>query len=288
MLVCFSEPNARIQADARRFDSGLEQGVTAMRQILHDLGHNIFINRIVLHCLGCAPGVHRADANAGTRDRVEHLRVAGQSGYIVDNFGSRIDRGLGDLRLGSVNREGDVGQLTQSFDDGHYASRFFFGGNGFGVGAGAFASDIENGRTVFDQSQAMGDGLIDRKELAPIGKTVRGHVDDPHDGWTLIERECGPAQLPTLGALPYRWIGWRGLRVAVESRRGSGRFSLGFVLVARFAILAIHTDILPRHFHACHNLLGQAFECFLLRGDQRLTAFGDKVRGLADGGQAVR
>ena len=73
------------------------------------------------------------------------------------------------------------------------APPFFFQGHWKGARTARFAAHVENVGAVGDEFQRVLDGLVGRVVPAPVGKTVRSHVDDAHD------QRAPPLQLRDLG-----------------------------------------------------------------------------------------
>ncbi len=113
-------------------------------------------------------------------NRGRHLGVGAQTRHIIHDGGSGLEGGTGDRGLGRVDgdRRGDA--IGQGLDYGEDAAEFFGRGHRFRAGPRAFAADVQDVRSLFDQPQSMVDRGLRVEESAAVGETVGRDVDDAH------------------------------------------------------------------------------------------------------------
>ena len=143
--------------------------------------------------------MHGTEGRTGLDGDADHIRI-GQARYVVDNFSPGCKCLAGHCRLGRIDRERNAGLCGEFLDDRQNTAEFFVHGDGFGVGAGAFAADIEEVGALSDEFQAMGDGGLGVEVASTIGKAVGSDIDDAHQqrpGW---EGEHSITQSPTIGS----------------------------------------------------------------------------------------
>ena len=89
--------------------------------------------------------MHQDGSAAELRAGGGHLGVPEVAADVVDDLGSGFDGVAGGAGVEGVDGEDGFGFVLQDgFDGGKDAGLFFFGGQRCGVGAGGFASEVED------------------------------------------------------------------------------------------------------------------------------------------------
>src|SRR5262249_26015755 len=143
--------------------------------------------------------VHQDDAGPEGTDYFGHVWIAEQGRHVVDDVGARLEGLPRDLGLAGVDGKRDVAARRQLAHDGDDAAEFLVEGDGFGVGAGGFAADVEQVGALADEFEAVGHGGVGGGVPAAVGEAVGGDVDDPHYQRGTAGRQDAVTQLPDEG-----------------------------------------------------------------------------------------
>ena len=112
-------------------------------------------------------------------DDLGHLRIATESGDVVHELRSQLERTTGDFGLRGVDRDRCAVQRLQ---DGHDTPELLVGGDAFGAGPGRFAADVDDRSALVEHAPACCGGRCRLEVDAAVREGIRGHVDDSHHG----------------------------------------------------------------------------------------------------------
>src|SRR5690606_13093355 len=128
--------------------------------------------------------VHGNDRDAIESGDIGHFGGAEKTVDIVYDGRAGLDGLIGNQGLVGIDGDGDVhAGGDERVDDGHDAVELFLDADGFGAGAGAFTTDIDDVGAFGDHRAGMSDGAVEKVVMAAIGKTVGGNVEDAHQPW---------------------------------------------------------------------------------------------------------
>jgi hypothetical protein len=147
--------------------------------------------------------VHQDDGGSPSGGQLEDVGVGVHAPDIVDEVGSRFQRGGGNRGLCRVDAQRRVGQGgAKGGDHGHDPSDLVDARHVVMTGSAGLAAHVEQIRTLGHHPAADGDGRCDRIvdfvghgctgptcQQAVARKGVRGRVDDPHDIRATAPRE---------------------------------------------------------------------------------------------------
>ena len=147
VLVRLPKANAGVEADARSLDAGREESVAALAEVVVNLGDDVGVGGIVLHRLRRPLHVHGTDA--GLSFASDGRSSAGSpvrpvTSLMISAPAAMAARATAALEV-SMERMASGRSTVEGFDDRNDAAQFLVGINGSGIGASAFAADIENG-----------------------------------------------------------------------------------------------------------------------------------------------
>lgn len=148
---------------------------------MDDLLDYIFVMGSDLHRLRCSLHVHANDTARMIETNVDHLRIGTQPGNVIHNSRSASQCLSSNFRFIRVDRNWNVRDTGEAFDDRHHAAKFFVERNRFSAGTRGLTADIKNVRPFSNQPLRLIKGQIFDQVLAPIRETVGSHIDDPHD-----------------------------------------------------------------------------------------------------------
>ena len=95
-------------------------------------------------------------------------------------------------RRRGVDRDDHVQLTGDGLDHRRHALQLLQRRNRSRTWPGRFAADVEDVRALFDQSQPVRDGRLDRGQPPAVREAVRRDVDDAHDaGGRQIDSEAG-------------------------------------------------------------------------------------------------
>lgn len=184
LLRRLGEAESRVQHDAPSAHTRGLGGCDTLEKLARDSSDDSF--RILGHSGhggGRAAHVHQADGRSEPGRRGQHVWVEHAGRHVVDDVGSGIDSGLGDVRAVRVDADGDAGALghgPDELDGGKDPRRLFFAGDLARSGSGGLAAHVEDGGT------AGNSGLDSRCEVglvvgAAVREGVGRDVEDGHD-----------------------------------------------------------------------------------------------------------
>ena len=112
---------------------------------------------------------------------------------------------------------GNPTRADHSLDDGQHTIQLSLSLHRSRIGAGAFAADVQDVRSLGHELQGMRDRLLGLEELPPIRKTIGRDIDDPHHQRPAPQRQRASAELPRCGSLR-KSFGNRQRRMTHESQ----------------------------------------------------------------------
>lgn len=192
----FSETDAGVVAEVFRRDSGGGESGMAFFEIGADFGDNVVVVRSDLHGARFAFHVHDDDAATGGGAEGGHFRISAETGDVVDDVRSGIERGAGDGGFRSVDGNEPVPFGTEGGDEGGGAADFLVGVDGAGTRAGGFAAHVDDSGTFGDHEAGMGEGVLKVAVPPSIGEGIRGGVEDSHDEGAAAEIDGTAAGFP--------------------------------------------------------------------------------------------
>ena len=195
----FAEAEAGVEDDACGVDAGVGEDVQSAFEVGADFGDDILISGGLLHGGGGAAHVHDDEAGGGFGGELDHAGIASEAGDVVDDVGSGGEGGAGDGGFHGVDGEEGAGLGADGADDGDDAADFFFGGDGFGAGAGGFATEVEDFGAFGEEVEGVFDGAAGIEEAAAVGEGVGGDIDDAHDEGAGADGVGGAVDEPGLG-----------------------------------------------------------------------------------------
>jgi hypothetical protein len=142
-----------------------------------DLGDDVVIRGLDLHRARLALHVHQAQVGARPGDRLGHVRVAPQSGDVVDELGPEGERTPRHLRLCGVDRDWNAFEPLEHRDD---TAQLLVERDSLRAGPRRLAADVHDRRALLQHASRRRGGDVRFKVHAAVRKRVRRHVHDAH------------------------------------------------------------------------------------------------------------
>src|SRR5262245_11339183 len=117
MFMRLAEPDAWIDAETLERDARRYTRADALAKVFLDFADDVTVPRILLHRAGLALHVHQADPGARARGRLERT-VATQRADVIDELGTRGNRGGHERRIARVDRNRHARGARELLDDG--------------------------------------------------------------------------------------------------------------------------------------------------------------------------
>lgn len=144
VLLILAKPEAGVESDALRVDALALELSESLGKVIADLADDVIVVRTLLHGLGRAGHVHDDETGLGSCGKAGHGGVATESGHVVEDVGSGIQRGTGDGGLHGIDGDEGLRLGTNGADDRDDATEFLRLIDGLGSGAGGLAADVED------------------------------------------------------------------------------------------------------------------------------------------------
>ena len=172
--------------------------------------------------------MHQDEAGAPLGAQAAQRGIEPETGDVVDDRGTSVERGAGDHRLGSVYRDEDahrwhrLGRSVKSFHDSfnhrHDSSELLLHRHGRRAGAGGFSSHVENRGAVPEQLLCAPEGRVDGGVPPAIAERIGGDVEDA-DQHRPVERHHAAGGLPEQGLVARKRMTQRGGELHQRFRR---------------------------------------------------------------------
>ena len=142
-------------------------------------------------------GMHQQGTGTLLGENGGHLSIPKQAGDIVDDLRAFAERGTRRGRMVGIDRDDSLRTRLQQGPQHGQDARLLFGRiDGRCVGPGGFPAKIEQVGALIEQCERVVEG-VRRGEIAlPIGKAVRGNVEDTHEQSAAAQREAAMAKAP--------------------------------------------------------------------------------------------
>jgi hypothetical protein len=117
---------------------------------------------------------------------------------VIDDRGTRADRGRHDGGLGRIDRDGHVQRCTDALDDGHDAGHFRVCVDRRGPRSRRFPADIDDQRALGDHRRSTIQRSVSLQVASAVGEGIRRDVQDAHhDGPAEVQGpvEAAPVHL---------------------------------------------------------------------------------------------
>ena len=193
MLHGFSKADAGVEDDAIRRNAGPLRGLGPLVQVTAHGDHHVTYGfplvpgaqaRVFHHGFALRPVVHEDDRYPQVRSHRGHLGVGAEGPNVVDEVSTDLHRRPGHPGLVGVDGDGSQPFVRQGFNDGQNPAHFFFRGDRFGTGPGAFPTHVQEVRAFFLEAPGLLHGRahpIGPLEQAVAGEGIGGDVEDAHD-----------------------------------------------------------------------------------------------------------
>ena len=199
VIVRLAKPDSRVEAYAGPLDSSRHKSIAPACQVTGNIGHDVVIAWINLHAEGISLHVHGTDSRSALPGNIQHLGIPLQAGHVIDDLRTQRHGLAGNVCLGGVDRDGNLQLPTEFLDHGHHTIDLLGEFHRVGSRPRTFPSHVQDSRSRLSQPQPLVDRLARIQELSPVRKTVRGHIDDPHQAGQVAELEDAGPQLPVGG-----------------------------------------------------------------------------------------
>ena len=123
--------------------------------------------------------MHQHPRHFRVGEQRRHVGIGAAAGHVVDDLSAVLQcraRHVGVHRV-DAHRKPLPGKL---FDHGQHTRGFHPRVDAGGAGPGRLAADVDDGRAIGGQCQAMLDGTVAVEEQTPVGEGIVGDVHDSH------------------------------------------------------------------------------------------------------------
>lgn len=147
----FSEANAGVEDDGLRFDAASDEFSSSEVEPVPDLDHGIDVSGIVLHGQRGPLDVHADYSGLGLSAEIDHLRIEGESGDVVDDLCSQIEGATRNFAFICINGDGNVDFWEEEFKDREDSGELLGFPHRGGIGASGFSSEIDDVGPLLDE-----------------------------------------------------------------------------------------------------------------------------------------
>ena len=162
MLAGLGEAKSGIEGDALLGDPRRAGAFERFDQLALHLIEEIRVGRLRLHLFRRAAHVHETDRRA--LDGFAHLRIAGEAGDVVDDLGSGVEGGPGDIALAGVDAERNLhaaGELSHHRLD---PLALLAGADRLCARPARLPADVEDVRALLREDERVLDRFFQREE----------------------------------------------------------------------------------------------------------------------------
>ena len=190
----FGKPYAGVENDAFPANPRRCRDGNPVAQFTNDVGHDITVDRLVVHRARTSPRVHQHDGGTGVGRHAAEGRLELQPADVVDHDRAGRQRGPANGCFVGINRNRDVHTPRDLVDHRQHTLEFFLGRHRYGAGTGRFAADVDDVGAVgfhaqcrINSARRYGSGLEFRERIG-------GDVEDSHH-----QRAASQFEDPTAG-----------------------------------------------------------------------------------------